>query len=138
MAAAAASASLLWLVGLHLQPLGPRVPRDRDGDGGGMWRWVRQQLVGASVPPLLGRSAPRGLRGPGGGLGRTEADTGPGVGAALARVSPPSLGRPPPALVGSLPPPLRPWVAAVRGGDPEPGRRPVCGNRTRERKETRS
>jgi len=34
----------LWLVSFHLQPLGPRVPRDRDGDGGGMWRWVRQQL----------------------------------------------------------------------------------------------
>lgn len=36
--------SPLWLIGLHLQPLGPRVPRDRDGDSGGMWRWVRQQL----------------------------------------------------------------------------------------------
>lgn len=34
----------LWLVGLHLQHLGPPVPRDREGDGGGMWRWIRQQL----------------------------------------------------------------------------------------------
>lgn len=57
--------SPLWLIGLHLQPLGPRVPRDRDGDSGGMWRWVRQQLVGASIPCPAGAASQAWVAGEG-------------------------------------------------------------------------
>lgn len=42
----------LWLVSLRLEPLGPRGSRDGNGDGKGMWRWVRQQLVGTSASHL--------------------------------------------------------------------------------------
>lgn len=42
----------LWLVSLHLEPLDPRGSRDGNGDRRGMWRWVRQQLVGTSASHL--------------------------------------------------------------------------------------
>ncbi|KAG8516028.1 putative phospholipid-transporting ATPase IF, partial [Galemys pyrenaicus] len=102
----------LWLVDLHLQPFGPRVPRDRDGDGGGMWRWVRQQLVGASAPPPrdaaparpLGpgwqgrtRGAEPGAWGAGAGVGRGGGGQGPGPRAAPRSPAQPG---PPPRFQG--------------------------------------
>ncbi|KAJ8793871.1 hypothetical protein J1605_019135 [Eschrichtius robustus] len=131
----------LWLFGLHLQPLGPRVPRDRDGDGGGMWRWVRQQLVGASAPHLpdarsravsraqvarrAGGAEPRG-RGAGSGLGRSGGGRGPGSRQSPAQLRHASRCRARAAEVGGgrrplparasrlLPPPRRTWAAAIR------------------------
>lgn len=128
----------LWLFGLHLQPLGRRVPRDRDGNGGGMWRWVRQQLVGASAPHLpdacscavsraqvVRKGRRRGAARPGRGLRarpqrrRARAREPAEPRAAPARVSPPSPGRrgrrPLPARASRLlPPPRRTWAAAIR------------------------